>query len=87
MCAIGSERREDGQTITRNHSFQISDGASENLSLNVRKNWNTADWHKLPPTIWSMICRVTGAQPPYIPGNLSMDPIDISHIWKEFPRP
>ena len=34
-----------------------------------------------------MICRVTGATPPYIPSNMSMEPVDISHIRKEYPRP
>jgi hypothetical protein len=32
------------------------------------------------------MCRVTGAPPHYIPSNLSMEPIDISHIHKEYPR-
>ena len=45
-----------------------------------------AEWQKLPPTIWSMICRVTETSHPYNPSNLSMEPVDISHIRKEQPR-
>ena len=35
-----------------------------------------------------MICRLTGTAPPHsLPTDRDMDPIDISHLWKEYPVP
>ena len=52
------------------------------------KYFQTEKWPQLPVGMWSMICRLTGTAPPHsLPTDRDMDPIDISHLWKEYPVP
>ena len=49
--------------------------------------WTCTDsWRRLPLPIWSLICRLTGAEPPTRPTDRTMDPIDIAHLWKQYKR-
>jgi len=38
-------------------------------------------------SLWSLMCRLTGAKPPSKPTDRTMAPIDITHLWQEYEHP
>ena len=60
------------------------------LSINLLNfaPWMCTDnWRKLPVSLWALMCQLTGAQPPYMPTDRNMRPIDTTHLWKQYAHP